>query len=343
MTRRPLALVAALTLLATLTAPPEALQALQALQALPAARAQDPARGSFDPAADRDLPPPVIPAAREGARYVRAIVFGDWGSRGPGQRLVAQAMAERARREPVDLLITTGDNFYPRGVQSVDDPQWAAKFEGIYGDPALQVPVFPALGNHDYMGRVEAQVEYSRVNPRWRLPARYHAFTWPPEAQAPLVEVFIADTQAMLLRGGDADQRAWLAAALERSTARWKVVVGHHPIYSNGRHGGSGSLRERLEPLLIEHRVDLYMAGHDHHLEMLRPVSGVHHLVSGGGGGPEMAYRSEWVDETSYYAATGGGFVALRAGDDDLVLEFVRTDGRTQFAHTLIKGPSGPY
>lgn len=296
-----------------------------------------------DRAADRPLPAPVIPPAREGARYVRALVFGDWGSRGPGQRLVAQAMAARARREPVDLLITTGDNFYPRGVTSVDDPQWAEKFEGIYADPALQVPVYPALGNHDWLGNVDAQVEYSRKNPRWRLPARYHAFTLPEGAADPLVEVFVTDTQAMHLRGGDAEQRAWLAQALAHSKARWKVVVGHHPIYSHGRHGGSGAMRERFEPILVEHRVDLYMAGHDHTLEMLKPVSGVHHLVSGGGGGPEMAYRVERSDEDAYYAATGGGFVALRIGDDDLVIEFVRTDARTEFAHTLIKGPTGPF
>lgn len=307
------------------------------------ALAQDRPRRSFDPAAERDLPPPVVPPAREGGRYVRALVFGDWGSRGPGQRLVAQAMAERARREPIDLLITTGDNFYPRGVQSTDDPQWAAKFEGIYADPALQVPVYPSLGNHDWMGKVEAQVEYSAVNPRWRLPARWHAFAWPPEQADPVVEFFITDTQAMLLRGGDAEQREWLAGALERSRARWKVVIGHHPIYSHGRHGGSGTLRERLEPLLVQGGADLYMAGHDHTLELLRPVSGVHHVVSGGGGGPEMAYPIEWSDVEAYYAATGGGFVALRASDDDLVLEFVRTDAATQFAHVLIKGRSGPF
>lgn len=319
-----------------------ALASWLALVAAPTAPtwAQDPARRSFDPAADRDLPPPVLPPAREGERYVRALVLGDWGSALPGQRLVAEAMVGRAREQPIDLLLTTGDNFYPRGVRSTDDPQWAQKFERVYDDPALQVPVYPALGNHDYMGDVQAQVDYSALNPRWRLPARYHAFTWP--ADDPLVEFFITDTQALLLRGADPEQRAWLAEALARSTSRWKVVVGHHPLHSGGRHGGSRALRERLEPLLVERGVDLYMAGHDHTLEMLRPVQGVHHLVSGGGAGAEWAYKVEWTD-AHFYAATGGGFVALRVGADDLVIEFVRPDGRTQFAHTLIKGRSGPF
>jgi acid phosphatase len=306
----------------------------------PSARSQERER-SFDPARDRELPPVVIPPVREGAPYVRALVMGDWGTGRPSQKDAAKALAGRAREQPVDLLLTTGDNFYPRGVASVDDPLWKKAFEDVYTDPALQVPFYPSLGNHDWMGSVQAQVAYSQVNPRWRLPANFHSFTLPADGPA-LVELFIVDTQQFLMREAGPAQRDWLVGALGRSTARWKVVVGHHPIHSHGRHGSSRSLAERLEPLLVEHQVDLYMAGHDHTLEMLRPVQGVHHLVSGGAGGPDMAYTVEWTDD-AFYAATGGGFVALRIGQDDLVIEFIRMDGRTQYAHTLIKGPSGPF
>ncbi|MBX3470703.1 MAG: metallophosphoesterase [Planctomycetes bacterium] len=307
-----------------------------------ACMAQDEARRrTFDPAAGRDLPPVVVPPAKEGVTYLRALVMGDWGTGRPSQRDAAAAMATRARQEPVDLIITTGDNFYPRGVTSTDDPQWKTKFEDVYTDPALQVPIYPSLGNHDWMGDVEAQVAYSQTNPRWRLPARYHAKRFPADGEA-LLELFVIDTQALLMREADPEQREWLDRALGRSTARWKVVVGHHPIHSHGRHGSSRAMAERLEPLLVKHQVDLYMAGHDHTLEMLRPVQGVHHLVSGGAGGPDMSYAIEWTDD-AYYAATGGGFVALRIGPDELVIEFLRMDGRTQFAHTLIKGASGPF
>lgn len=324
---------------------PRLLLTLLALLALgpvapPSARSQDRER-SFDPARDRELPPVVIPPVREGATYVRALVMGDWGTARPSQKDAAKAMASRARETPVDLLLTTGDNFYPRGVTSTDDPQWRTKFEDIYTDPALQVPVYPSLGNHDWMGDVAAQVAYSQVNPRWRLPANFHSFTLPADGPV-LVEFFVIDTQQLLMKAAGPAQRDWLLAALDRSTARWKVVVGHHPIHSHGRHGASATLAARLEPILVERGVDLYMAGHDHTLEMLRPVQGVHHLVSGGAGGPDMAYAVDWTDD-AFYAATGGGFVALRIGHDDLVIEFVRMDGRTQYAHTLIKGASGPF
>jgi tartrate-resistant acid phosphatase type 5 len=317
-----------------------ALLALGPVAPLGGVRAQDDER-SFDPARDRELPPVVIPPVVEGATYVRALVMGDWGTARPSQKDAAKAMAKRARETPIDLMLTVGDNFYPRGVASVDDPHWKKSFEDVYTDPALQVPFYPSLGNHDWLGNIQAQIAYSQVNPRWRLPANFHSFTMPAEGPG-IVEFFVVDTQQLLMREAGPAQRDWLIAALGRSTARWKVVYGHHPIYSHGKHGDTRVLQERLEPILVEHGVDLFMAGHDHTLEMLKPVRGVHHLVSGGAGGPDMAYTVEWTEE-AFYAATGGGFVTLRIGQDDLVIEFVRMDGRTQYAHTLIKGPSGPF
>ena len=69
---------------------------------------------------------------------------------------------------------------------------------------------------------------------------------------------------------------------------------------------------EKLEPLLVKHKVDVYFAGHDHTLEMLKPVKGVNYVVSGAAGGPDKAYNVTWSDD-SFYAATLGGFVACRA------------------------------
>jgi tartrate-resistant acid phosphatase type 5 len=79
-------------------------------------------------------------------------------------------------------------------------------------------------------------------------------------------------------------QQKWLSKVLGGSQAPWKIVMGHHPIYSSGEHGSSKSLMKALEPLLIEHQVDLYLAGHDHEYERFKPVQGVQHIVSGGGG-----------------------------------------------------------
>lgn len=38
--------------------------------------------------------------------------------------------------------------------------------------------------------------------------------------------------------------------ALRESTAKWKVVVGHHPIKSDGHHGNTPELVEQVLPIL---------------------------------------------------------------------------------------------
>jgi hypothetical protein len=42
------------------------------------------------------------------------------------------------------------------------------------------------------------------------------------------------------------DQIAWLGSELPRSTARWKIVVGHHPAYSGEPGKGSRALIDWL-------------------------------------------------------------------------------------------------
>lgn len=298
-----------------------------------------------DPAATHEIPAFKVPPAREGVRYVRALVFGDWGFGGKSQQAVADAMVARIRRSPAppNFVITTGDNFYPSGVKSADDPIWAAYYEKIYAAKEFDVPWRPTLGNHDYKGSIEAQIAYSQRNARWDLPARFYSFK-EDLGQGKSIEFFAIDTTPLGYRSEDTEQLTWLAAQLGASQATWKVVIGHHPLYSHSKRPYNQTLIRRLEPLLSEHGVDLYMAGHDHSLELVKAQKGVLHLVSGAGGGPSKAYEARWTD-ASHYAATGGGFVWLRASKDELVIEFCRMQGETQYAYVLTKSaaPLGPF
>ena len=132
-------------------------------------------------------------------------------------------------------------------------------------------------------------------------------------------------------------QLAWLDAELTKSDSRWKFVFGHHPLYSHSdKHGNNKNMITKIGPLLAKYKVDVYLCGHDHTLEILKPIDGVYHVVTGGGGGPDMAYNVEWTDE-SYYAATLGGFTLLRVAKNEIVIEFVRLDGKTEYAHTIPK------
>ncbi|KAH3890819.1 hypothetical protein DPMN_014908 [Dreissena polymorpha] len=52
------------------------------------------------------------------------------------------------------------------------------------------------------------------------------------------------------------------------SSADYIVVGGHHPVYSVGKHGPSTCLRRKLEPLLHTYGVSVYIAGHDHNVQV---------------------------------------------------------------------------
>lgn len=287
-----------------------------------------------DPAATHAIPPFEIPPAQPGVTYVRFLATGDMGTGRADQQLVADVMADRAARDGIDFWLTLGDNFYSDGVASVDDPQWQTKFESVYAAESLQVPVYATLGNHDYGGNIQAQLDYTARNPNWNMPARFYTFSRMLDGGS-TVQFFAIDTTPIhTFLSNPCAQLQWLDDALAASDADWKIVFGHHPLYSHGEHGVDWVMIIRLGPILAQRGVDVYFAGHDHTLEMLRPVDGVHHVVSGAGGGPDKAYRIDWTDD-AFYAATLGGFVAVRVSADELVIEFVRLDGEAQYAQTL--------
>jgi hypothetical protein len=61
-------------------------------------------------------------------------------------------------------------------------------------------------------------------------------------------------------------QAARLTAALASSNARWKMVVGHHPVYSYGGHNSQAEL-QRLNAIMRSAGVVAYLNGHDHDLQ----------------------------------------------------------------------------
>lgn len=71
-------------------------------------------------------------------------------------------------------------------------------------------------------------------------------------------------------KGEDTTQLKWLAEGLENSTAKWKLVYGHHILWSIGgtKYSEGHVLRKLLMPSLCEN-ADAYIAGHEHDLELL--------------------------------------------------------------------------
>jgi acid phosphatase len=250
------------------------------------------------------------------------LAVGDWGRGGAfHQAEVGRRMGETAAAN-ARFVISVGDNFYEDGVASAADPQWKTSFEDVYAAPSLQVPWQVALGNHDYHGNAQAQLDYARTSPRWRLPARWRSFreTAPDGAT---VEVFVLDTSPFIsdyyadgatkvkVAGQDTGaQLAWFEAALAASTSDWKLVVGHHPIWSGGdnpgKPGGLPDMIARIDPILQHQRAPLYLYGHEHDLQHI--AKGATHYVCTGAGSQT---REHCYSEGSDFCSVQSGFTAF--------------------------------
>ena len=293
------------------------------------------------------LPTRVLASAPETVPVdsLKFIVFGDWGRNGEAdQTQVAVQMALVAKSLPARFIISVGDNFYEDGVTSVQDPQWQSSFEQVYADPALQVPWHVILGNHDYHGNCEAQLAYAKTSPRWHLPARYYQQTHRLDATTtadfffldttPMIEEYELDDQMVPnIRSQDVPaQLDWFKKALAASTAQWKVVFGHHPIYSGGQHGDTEELIKNILPLLQEYQVQVYFNGHDHDLQHL--VADSLNLICSGAG---SQVRATEVTGYTRFAQANSGFTSVNLTAAKMMIRMIDSAGRELYATRILR------
>jgi len=217
--------------------------------------------------AGRVAPAGSAPDPSDGS--LRFLAVADTGSGNANQRAVGERMAERHRQRPVDLVLMGGDNIYPAG--NLIDVQ--RTFQEPYRELLRAgVPFHAVLGNHD--------IRTANGDPQVRYRPFGMAGRWYSLRKGP-VAFFLLDTN---VNARWQHQMPWLKKALAASDAPWKVVVGHHPLYSAGLYGDDPVAIARLTPLFERHGVQLYINGHEHNYERTRPIRGTTFLTVGGGG-----------------------------------------------------------
>jgi tartrate-resistant acid phosphatase type 5 len=224
--------------------------------------------------------------------------IGDYGS---GKR-ESHAVADMVLQEGANAVVTLGDNVYfETGFQTL--------VGNLYGDYLEAGAFFPATGNHDYTeGRGIAVYD------------RYFDFLdgnrWYSVVFGD-VEFFLLDShQALHHPESFEEQKQWLEKATASSTARWKIVVVHHPPHS----ARSRSQHEFRFPF-DEWGVCMVMSGHDHTLQHLT-FDGVHYVVNGIGGGSLHEF-DEILEGTEYRLSGEFGGVLLECRPDILRVRFV--------------------
>lgn len=260
-----------------------------------------------------DKSPPGIdydfPDARSdldhGEEAVRFALFGDWGMRTRGHRKVADNLAAfkkelGSRGVELTAVLLAGDNFYPSGIDNLEDPRW----EELWGQRfrPLGVPFYASLGNHDYRrGQAFAQHQVAKSGTpgfeNWIVrdengPSEPGiAFDAWFSTRDLAVQVVFVDTNLLLVSGMRrlgrwAAHLEWVDRALERAPPKDKarsriarLVVGHHPLQCFGEKEGQvefinnpdNHVGPRGTSLtdIVRAKADAYLCGHAHMVQYL--------------------------------------------------------------------------
>lgn len=226
-------------------------------------------------------------------------------------------------------------------------------------------------GDGSFNLRGELEVAYARrqdrASDKWRQPWRYYSFSAPfGGAREPLVDFFALDTTTMTslhdpipqydLEKGLQRQSDWLHHALRRGSGHWRIAFGHHTLLSNGQHGNAGRY-ELDEPLsdryLIKRaqggyfaeffqrelcdQVDLFLTGHDHNLQWLKPPTECPHtqVIVSGAGAKASPLRDPDRNPSYWQAGEQLGFFRIEATPNALHVEAYTVEDNDEGSYRL--------
>jgi hypothetical protein len=246
--------------------------------------------------------------------------------------------------------------------------------------------IYAALGNHDWHTSREAamaQVKYLQTTPPFYMDGI--AYRVQPPAGRGEVEIFVIDTEVLLagttvyedkladdgseLSTTELDvpepwskprterergMAQWLERSLRESNARWKIVMGHHPLWSSAgsKFEQAKAMRRLILPALCKY-ADMYVAGHEHTLELhadscVNAVPGANlpplpQIVSGAAAKHRplnrwfMAHQAAKSPELTTYYARGviWGYVHLTLERDRAVARAITTPNDGSGTNTL--------
>jgi 3',5'-cyclic AMP phosphodiesterase CpdA len=174
---------------------------------------------------------------------------------------VREELARTLEEASVDLVIASGDI-----TQSATVEEFRQARDWLHG---LTAPVFVIPGNHDLPG-----MDVTRFLTPWKRYREYLGDDLEPEMKFDMVHVKGINTARRILphwnwANGMISQRQCreVGRSFEAATAPWRIFVMHHPVMNSRDFPLDVSLFNAncMLSVLAEHKVDLVLAGHQHH------------------------------------------------------------------------------
>ncbi|MEM6828162.1 MAG: FN3 domain-containing metallophosphoesterase family protein [Pseudomonadota bacterium] len=177
-----------------------------------------------------------------------------------------RVIREAFRTAPDARFILHAGDMVNRGSRDLEWANWFKAGGFIHG----MIPVVGVTGNHEYDWFPLPDNEIAKLlsilwRPQFRFPLEPDLSSELQETvyaipYSPDLDMFVLNTNIPDL----SEQVEWLDRKLEESEARWRIVTMHHPVFSSGRGRDSPERRDALLPVLLKHKVDLVLQGHDH-------------------------------------------------------------------------------
>lgn len=277
------------------------------------------------------------------------IIANDLGRNGYlDQKIIAETMGEWAGKADIHFIAAAGDIHHFNGVASITDPLWMTNYELIYSHPELMLDWFPILGNHEYKGNTQAVLDYSKVSRRWVMPARYYTLVKEVDENTSVRLIFI-DTPPLINKyrtdtneypdahlQDDKAQLHFVDSVLSVSKEKWKIVIGHHPVYAQTSKDENErlDLQSNLDPILRKYHADIYVCGHIHNFQhIVRPDSPVQYIVNSSGSGSR---KVKSIDGT-VFCSDQSGFSICSIHKNKLTLYFIDKDGNELYSFSIEK------
>jgi hypothetical protein len=248
--------------------------------------------------------------------FVHAFV-SDWGLAGVPLDDVEEQVVDLAPR----VLILGGDNVYTAGQASAMIDRFSG-LNKIY-----------AWGNHDWS---YAPGDLSALLALVANPGNERYFTYVDG----LTQYFVLSTDSHEPDGGYVDATTtteasimgeWLRIMLAMSTAKFKVVIGHHSPYTSDVNNTPGNAWMRWPFALWG--ADLYIGGHGHNYEYAIN-GGLPYIVCGLGGHSIRGFGADTAG-TQYQYNSDYAYLKLTASCDELAVDLVDRSGATIYTVTI--------
>lgn len=255
------------------------------------------------------------------------------------QKPIAEMMGEVALVAKPKFVAAVGDIHHFYGIKSVQDPLWQTNFEWIYKHPELMILWYPVMGNHEYRGTTQAVLDYSKISRRWEMPDRYYSLKKQVSKTVdvlilfidttPLIDKYRFDTEVHSDAGKQSidKQLKWIDSTLSVSNAKWKIVLGHHPIYSGTTKSDDerDNLQKRLKPILDKNNVDITVAGHIHNFQHIRvPGSNIDYFVNSSASASRDVVDLEGV----VFKSPESGFSLCSVNENELIYTMLNKEGK---------------